>query len=91
MMPGQLFDTKKILDHLTERYGNDIYISLMNQYTPMPHLDFAPAPRKDILLRTVPLGHYDSAVDHLVDRDQYNAFVQDSTSQGDTMIPPFRI
>ena len=90
MMPGQLFDTKKILDHLTAEYGNNIYISLMNQYTPMPHLKDIDCPRPDILMRTLPAGHYDSAVDHLCDRGQTMAFVQDESSQGDMMIPPFK-
>ena len=34
MLPGHLFDTKKILEYLTSTYENQIYISLMNQYTP---------------------------------------------------------
>ena len=87
MLPGKLFDTKKILDFLTSEFGNDIYISLMSQYTPMPHLtDDAP----DFLKRTVPSGHYDSAVDYLIDKDQTCAFVQDSSSQGDLLIPDFK-
>ena len=90
MMPGQLFDTKKILDHLTSEYGNNIYISLMNQYTPMPHLKDIDCKRLDILTRTLPKGHYDSAVDHLADLGQTMAFVQDESSQGDMMIPPFK-
>ena len=87
MLPGKLFDTKKILDFLTSEFGNDIYISLMSQYTPMPHLT-KDAP--DFLKRTVPSGHYDSAVDYLIDKDQTNAFVQDSSSQGDLLIPDFK-
>ena len=87
MLPGKLFDTKKVLDFLTGEFGNDIYISLMSQYTPMPHLTSA-AP--DFLKRTVPSGHYDSAVDYLIDNDQTNAFVQDSSSQGDLLIPAFK-
>ncbi|MCQ2504394.1 MAG: radical SAM protein [Saccharofermentans sp.] len=87
MLPGQLFDSKKILDHLTSKYGNNIYISLMNQYTPMPHLkDDAP----EYLRRTVPSGHYDSAAEYLANKDQTMAFVQEASSQGDLMIPSFR-
>ena len=87
MLPGQLFDTKKVLDYLTSTFGNDIYISLMNQYTPMPHLkDDAP----EYLRRTVPSGHYDSAAEYLANKDQINAFVQEASSQGDLMIPSFR-
>ena len=87
MLPGKLFDTKKILDFLTGEFGNDIYISLMSQYTPMPTL---PTDAPDFLRRTVPSGHYDSASDYLIDKGQINAFVQDSSSQGDLLIPAFK-
>lgn len=86
MLPGKLFDTKKILDFLTDKFGNDIYISLMSQYTPMPTL---PEGAPEYLRRTVPSGHYDSASDYLIDKGQVNAFVQDSSSQGDLLIPDF--
>ena len=86
MLPGKLFDTKKILDFLTGEFGNDIYISLMSQYTPMPTL---PEEAPEYLRRTVPSGHYDSASDYLMNKGQVNAFVQDSSSQGDLLIPDF--
>lgn len=89
MLPSKLFDTKKILDHLTQRYGNDIYISLMNQYTPMPHIKNAP-PDLPFLLRKVPKGHYEAACDYLADKGQYNAFVQEEDASGDILIPKFR-
>ena len=38
MLPGLLFDTKKLMDYLYSTYGNSIYISLMSQYTPLPHV-----------------------------------------------------
>lgn len=89
MIPSKLFDTKKILDHLTSRYGNDIYISLMNQYTPMPHLHKI----KDVppyLLKKVREGHYEAAVDYLAQKGQINAFVQEDDASGDSMIPDFK-
>ncbi len=36
VLPGSVPDSKKILRYLHDTYGNDIYISIMNQYTPMP-------------------------------------------------------
>lgn len=36
VLPGQVKDSKKILRYLHETYGNSIYISIMNQYTPLP-------------------------------------------------------
>lgn len=83
MLPGQLFDTRKILDHLTSRYGNTIYISLMDQYTPVvPDLP-------DALNRRVPEGHYRAAVDYLLLTGQENAFIQEGGS-GEEMIPEFK-
>ena len=38
LLPGQSKDTKKVLRYLHETYGDQIYISIMNQYTPMPQV-----------------------------------------------------
>lgn len=37
LLPGQTKDSKKILRYLHQTYGNNVYISIMNQYTPLPH------------------------------------------------------
>lgn len=34
-LPGQAEDSRRVLDYLHKTYGNRIYISIMNQYTPM--------------------------------------------------------
>lgn len=83
MLPGKLFDSKKIIDHLTETYGNNIYISLMSQYTPMPGAE-------GFLARTLDPRHYESMVDYLAGKDQINAFVQSMDSIGKETIPDFR-
>jgi len=38
LLPGQTKDSKKVLRYLHETYCDDIYISIMNQYTPLPHV-----------------------------------------------------
>ena len=35
MLPGLLFDSKKIIDFIYSTFNDSVYISLMNQYTPM--------------------------------------------------------
>ena len=87
MIPGQLFDTKKVLDFLTDRYLNRIYISLMNQYTPMPQLNDLTVP--DYLKRKLPEGHYRAATDHLILTGHELFFTQEDAS-GDLMIPGFK-
>ncbi len=88
MMPGKLFDTKKILDHIIRRFGNKVYISLMNQYTPMPNL---PGNAPDYLRRTVPAGHYEAAVRYIETglEDSSRVFIQEGAADGDEMIPKF--
>ena len=85
-LPGQLFDSKHILEYLSLKYGNNIYISLMSQYTPMPAI---PA-KFGFLQKTVNPTHYWQLNDLLCDLGQTNAFVQDISSIGDDLIPDFR-
>ena len=90
MLPGNLFDSKHIIDYLASRFGNDIYISLMSQYTPMPHLlENEKAPEE--LKRTLSKNNYERLCDHLSDLGQTNAFVQEMSSQGTLMIPDFKL
>lgn len=89
MLPGNLFDSKHIIEYLTSRFGNSIYISLMSQYTPMPHI-LEDAGASEELKRTLSLENYEKMVDHLADLGQTNAFTQEMSSSGSLMIPGFR-
>ena len=82
MLLGLLFDSKKIIDYLYKTYGDDIYISIMSQYTPMNSVC-------EELNRTVPKEHYDALVDYTADLGVKNAFVQDGDSVGESFIPEF--
>lgn len=83
ILPGGLFDSKHVIDYLTSRYGNRIYISLMSQYTPMPSCTgrLAEKPSK----RTC-----DTLADYLASKGQENAFIQEYESSGNEMIPDFK-
>lgn len=84
MLPGMLFDTKKIMDYLSTNYGDSIYISLMSQYTPMP----AAACHKKLCHR-INEAHYESMVDYIEYLGLKNVFIQDISSSGEEYIPPF--
>ena len=90
MLPGNLFDSKHVIDYLASRFGNNVYISLMSQYTPMPHiLEDEKAPAE--LRRTLSKENYERLCDHLAGLGQTNAFVQETTSQGTLMLPDFKL
>ena len=82
ILPGGLFDSKHVLDYLTSRYGNRIYISLMSQYTPMPSCTGKLKERPS--QRTC-----ESLADYLASKGQINAFIQEYDSCGNEMIPDF--
>ena len=84
MLPGHLDDTKNVLRFLYENYGDSIWISIMNQYTPM-----CSDPRFPELSRTVSDEEYNEAIDFACELGIENAFVQEGGTVGESLIPPF--
>lgn len=84
LLPGQLFDSKKIIDYLYTTYHNDIYLSIMNQYTPLAHVQSHPK-----LCRPVSSAYYDALVNYAVDLGIQNAFIQEGGTVGESFIPEF--
>ncbi len=85
MLPGLLFETKKILDYLHSSYGDNIYISLMSQYTPMPNVREHPK-----LSKRINESHYQAMVDYCLDCGIKNVFIQDISSAVQDFIPDFQ-
>ncbi len=84
MLPGFLFDSKKIIDYLYKTFNNSIYISLMNQYTPMFNACNFPEINKPLNLK-----HYDSMIDYCLSLGITNAFIQDIGTSSESFIPEF--
>jgi putative pyruvate formate lyase activating enzyme len=86
-LPGCMKDSKAILRFLYETYGNDIYVSIMNQYTPLP--EFLDAERFPELNRTVSLKDYEKLVDYAITLGIENGFIQEGNTCLESFIPPF--
>lgn len=84
MLPGHLDDTKNVLRFLYETYGDKIWISIMNQYTPLCNDERFPE-----LSRTVSDAEYNKAIDFACELGIENAFVQEGGTVGESFIPPF--
>ena len=85
MLPGLLFDSKKVIDYLYSTYGDSIYMSIMSQYTPLSTIpDCYPE-----LKRNLPKGHYDTLIDYAVGLGVKNAFIQSGESAKESFIPEF--
>ena len=85
LLPGCLADAQNIVRYVYETYGDDIYLSLMSQYTPME--ENARMPRE--LRRTVTRQEYDALVDFAIDLGVENGFVQDGEAAQESFIPHF--
>ena len=85
MLPSQAADSKKILRYLHTTYGDAIYISIMNQYTPMPGINA----RYPELGRKLTPQEYDEVVDYAIELGVENGFIQDGETAEESFIPTF--
>lgn len=84
LLPGLLKDTKAVIKYLYETYGDKIYISIMNQYTPLPFIREIPE-----LNRKVTQREYEKAVDYAIDLGVVNGFIQEGDTAKESFIPDF--
>ena len=84
LLPGQTKDSKKILRYLYETYKNDIYVSIMNQYTPLPHVAEIPE-----LNRTVSPEEYERVITFATKLGIENGFIQEGSAASESFIPEF--
>ena len=83
ILPGHVDDSKKIIEYLYKTYGNDIFISIMNQYTPVWKCQYSNLNRK------VTEDEYNEVVNYAIDLGVVNAFVQEGEAADDSFIPKF--
>lgn len=84
MMPNLKEDTKKILDYLYKTYHNDIFISIMNQYTPIKHFE-----RYQELNNKINNNDYDEIINYALDLGIRKAFIQEGDTALNSFIPNF--
>lgn len=84
MLPGLLFDSKKIMDYIYNTYGDNVYISLMNQYTPMHK-----AENFKEINRPLKKEHYDALINYCINIGIKNAFIQEEGTCSENFVPEF--
>ena len=87
LLPELLEDSKKLVKYLYETYGDNIYISLMNQYTPMSGIE----EKYPELGRKVTENEYDELVDYAIDIGVENGFIQEGETALESFIPDFNM
>ncbi len=83
-LPGCAEDSRAVLHYLHEAYGDQIFISLMSQYTPMPQTSQDP-----LLSRPLTEEEYEDLVDYAVEIGIENGFIQGGETASESFIPAF--
>lgn len=84
VLPGHTDDSKEVIKRLFSEFGNDVYLSIMNQYTPMQAMKNHP-----ILGRKLTKEEYDEVVDFAIDIGVENGFIQEDETAEESFIPAF--
>ena len=84
VLPGCTKDSKAVIGYLYDTYKDDIYISIMNQYTPLEHVK-----EYKELYRKVTHKEYDEVVDYAIDIGVTNGFIQEGDTAKESFIPDF--
>jgi len=85
LIPEMEEESKKILKYLYDSYGDKIYISIMNQYTPVRKCKF------DELNNRVASFIYEDIIDYAWNIGIRNAFIQEEGTQSESFIPDFDV
>lgn len=84
LLPGYINNSKAVVKYVYETYGNNVYLSLMNQFTPLENV-------KDYkeLNRRVTKREYNSLVNYAIELGVENAFIQEGETSKESFIPKF--
>ena len=86
VLPEQAQGAKDAIEYLYNRYGDNIFISIMSQYTPCTDLSDYPE-----INRKLTQEEYDDVVDYAVEIGVENGFLQEGESASESFIPPFNL
>lgn len=84
LLPSHVNNSKAVLQYIYETYGDLVYISIMNQYTPLEQV-------KNIkeLNRKVTKREYNRLIDYAISLGIKNAFIQEGDVAKESFIPDF--
>lgn len=84
ILPGHTRNSIRVLDYLHRTYGDQIYISIMNQYTPV-----FPQEKYPELNRKVTAREYQKVLNAVMELGIENGFFQEGETAKESFIPAF--
>lgn len=83
VLPGHVHDAKEIIQYLYQTYHDDIYISIMNQYTPIEKYCY------ENLNRKLTEEEYEDVINYALTIGVSKAFIQEGDTALESFIPDF--
>lgn len=87
LLPAHKKNAKAVIRYVYETYKDQVYISLMNQYTPFDRLKEKSEYQE--LCRKVTKKEYEAVVDYAIALGVKNAFIQEGETAKESFIPRF--
>ena len=85
LLPGHVRNSKKVVKYIWSTYGDKVWLSLMNQYTPFDRIrESYPE-----ISRKVTRREYDALIDYALELGVENAFIQEGGTAEESFIPSF--
>lgn len=84
LLPGHVKNAKEVVRYVYETYGDQVYLSLMNQYTPLPQVKRWPE-----LDRKVTKREYERLIRYTLELGVEKAFIQEGETATESFIPAF--
>ncbi len=84
LLPKHIDDSKKVIKYLYDTYKDNIYISIMNQFTPVRKID-----KYKELNETIEDSEYDELINYALDIGIEKAFIQEGETCKESFIPDF--
>ncbi|MCR5272910.1 MAG: radical SAM protein [Lachnospiraceae bacterium] len=89
ILPGHEKDSKELINMLIDDYGDNIYISIMNQYTPVIEEETARRIGHEELLKKLNDDAYEEVIGFAIENGIENGFIQDGETCDESFIPEF--
>lgn len=87
ILPGHTKDSKRILEYLHTTYGNRIFVSIMNQYTPLQEMQTQNTYPN--LSRTLTGREYEKVLNYALSLSMDQVFIQGNETAKESFIPAF--
>lgn len=84
LLPGNLKNSKEVISYVHSEYADRVYLSIMNQYTPLIKNEKYPELNSKTTRR-----EYRKLVDYAVGIGVNNAYIQDEESSSEAFVPIF--